>query len=145
MKLVRWDPFLELMAMNGRLNRALADPAASRTEDAFGAWVPAIDIFERPDHLVIRAELPGVSREDMDVRIENGVLTLRGERKREEEINEDNAFRLERAYGSFTRSFSLPRTVDASKVTAQYRDGVLEVSVPKQETAKPKKVEIRAA
>ena len=81
----------------------------------------------------------------MDVRIENGVLTLKGERKRDAGISEDNAFRLERTYGAFTRSFSLPRTVDATEVTAVYKDGVLEVSVPKAETSKPKKVEIQAA
>jgi HSP20 family protein len=113
--------------------------------DNFGAWVPPVDIFERQDQLVIRAEVPGLNREDMDVRIENGVLTLRGERKREAEFNENNAFRMERTYGAFTRSFTLPTTVDASMVSAAYKDGVLEVSVPKAETAKPKKVEIRAA
>ena len=130
MRLVQWDPFRQLLA---------------RTEDSFGAWVPPVDIFERQDHLVIRAELPGVSRDDMDVRIENGVLTLQGERKREAELTEDNAFRLERSYGTFTRSFTLPETVDAASVAATYRDGVLEVSVPRIETAKPKKIEIRAA
>jgi HSP20 family protein len=145
MNLVRWDPFQELMAMSNRLNRPLDNPAATRTEDSFGAWVPPVDIFERQDQLVIRAEVPGLNREDMDVRIENGVLTLHGERKREADISEDNAFRMERTYGAFTRSFSLPRTVDASKVSAAYKDGVLEVAVPKVEAAKPKKIEIRAA
>lgn len=131
MKLVRWDPFQDLLTM--------------RREGSFGAWAPPVDIFERQDHLVIRAEIAGVRKEDMDVRIENGVLTLHGERKHESEVTEANAHRLERTYGSFTRSFSLPTTVDASKVTATYRDGVLEVTVPKVETAKPKKVEINAA
>jgi HSP20 family protein len=145
MNLVRWDPFLDLVAMSNRLHRSLENPVTARTEDAFGAWVPPVDIFERQDHLVIRAEVPGLRREDMDVRIENGVLTLHGERQREADVTEDNAFRLERTYGAFTRSFSLPRTVDASKVSAAYKDGVLEVSVPKVETAKPKRVEIQAA
>ena len=145
MNLVRWDPFLDLVAMSNRFNRSLDVPSAARAEDSFGAWVPPVDIFERHDHLVIRAEVPGLRREDMDVRIENGVLTLHGERKRESDVTEDNAFRLERTYGAFTRSFSLPRTVDASNVAATYKDGILEVSVPKVETAKPKKVEIHAA
>jgi len=145
MKLVRWDPFQEWAAMSNRLNRSLDNPYTAPTEDSFGAWVPPVDIFERQDHLVIRAEVPGLKREDMDVRIENGVLTLHGERKRETEVSEDNAFRMERSYGAFSRSFSLPTTVDAAKVAATYKDGVLEVSVPKVETAKPKKVEIRAA
>ena len=108
-------------------------------------WVPPVDVFEQNDQLVIRAEVPGVSKDDLDVRIENGVLTLHGERKRETDVNEDNAFRLERTHGAFTRSFSLPRTVDATKVTAGYRDGILEVRVPKSEAAKPKRVEIEAA
>ena len=145
MQLVRWNPLQELVAMSNRLNRTLNDPYAPRTEDAFGAWTPAVDIFEKEAHLVIRAEIPGIRMEDMDVRIENGVLTLHGERKQDTEAREDNAYRLERIYGVFTRSFSLPTTVDAAKVTATYKDGVLEVSVPKVENAKPKQIEIKAA
>jgi len=145
MKLVRWDPLQELVAMSNRLNRTMNDPYMPRTEDAFGAWAPPVDILERQDHLVIRAEVPGVHKEDMDVRIENGVLTLHGERKEEKDVTEGSAHLMERVYGSFTRSFSLPTTVDATKVTATYKDGVLEVTVPKVETAKPKKVEIKAA
>ena len=144
MKLVRWDPFRELVAMSDRLNRKVNDPSSPRTEESFGAWTPPVDIFERQDHLVIRAEVPGVRMEDMDVRIENGVLTLHGERKQETGL-EENAHRMESIYGAFTRSFSLPTTVDAAKVAATLKDGVLEVSVPKAETAKPKKVEIKAA
>ena len=130
MHIVRLNPFLEMTAMNSASQRS---------------WVPAVDVFERQDHLVIRAEAPGLKREDMDVHIENGVLTLQGERKRDSEVNEENAFRMERTYGTFTRSFTLPRTVDASRVSAAYKDGVLEVTVPKVETAKPKKIEINAA
>ena len=145
MKLVRWDPFLELVAMSSRLNRQPGVPGERRTEDSLGAWVPPVDIHERQDHLVIRAEVPGLNRDDMDVRIEDGVLTLRGERKRESDAGEGNAFRTERVYGAFTRSFSLPRTVDALEVSAAYKDGVLEVMVPKVDEAKRKKIEIRAA
>lgn len=145
MKLVRWDPFQELVAMSNRLNRTLNDPNTPRTDDTLGTWIPPVDVFEKHDHLVIRAEIPGVQKEDMDVRIDNGVLTLHGERKQETEIKEENAYRMERIYGMFTRSFSLPTTVDATKVTATYKDGVLELTVPKAETAKPKQVEIKAA
>lgn len=145
MKLVRWDPFQELVNINNRLSRTLGEAYPNTTEDAFGAWAPPVDIFEKNDHLVIRAEIPGVSKDDMDVRIENGVLTLHGERKHETEVKEENAYRMERVYGAFTRSFSLPTTVDATKVAATYKDGILEVTVPKAETAKPKKVDIRAA
>ena len=146
MQLVRWEPSRHLVAMSNLLNRTLDDSYTPRTEDSFGTWVPPVDIFERQDHLVIRAEIPGVEKEDMDVRIENGVLTLHGERKQETEVKEENAYRMERTYGMFTRSFSLPTTVDAAaKVAATYKDGILEVTVPKVETAKPKKVEIKAA
>jgi HSP20 family protein len=131
--------------MSNRLNRTLNDPHTTPTEDSFGAWAPPVDIFEKDDHLVIRAEIPGVQKEAMDVRIEQGVLTLHGERKQETEIREESAYRMERVYGTFTRSFALPATVDASKVTASYKDGILEVTVPKAETAKPKKIEIRVA
>ena len=145
MQLIRWDPFQQLVAMNNRLNRTINDPYTPRTEDAFGAWAPPVDIFEKDDHLVIRAEIPGVQKEDMYVGIENSVLTLHGERKQETEVKEENAYRMERVYGTFTRSFTLPTTVDGAKVTATYKDGVLEVTVPKAETAKPKRVEIKAA
>jgi len=149
MTLVRWDPFQQMVAMTNRLNRTLndscIDPDTRRTEDAFGAWAPPVDIFEKQDDLVIRAEIPGVEMEDVNVRIENGVLTLHGQRKQETEVREENAYRMERVYGTFTRSFSFPTTVDASKVTATYKNGVLEVIVPKVETAKPKQIEIKAA
>jgi len=145
MQLVRWDPFQQLVAMSNRLNRTINDPYTPRTEDSFGAWAPPVDIFEKDDHLVIRAEIPGVRKEDMDVGIENGVLTLHGERKQETEVKEETAYRMERVYGTFTRSFTLPTTVDSARVRATYKDGVLEVTVPKAESAKPKRVEIKAA
>jgi HSP20 family protein len=145
MTIVRWDPLQELVAMSNRLNRTVNDPYTPRTEAPVGAWAPPVDIFERQDQLVIRAEIPGVRKEDMDVRIENRVLTLHGERKQETDVNEANAHRLERVFGAFTRSFSLPTTVDAAKITATYKDGVLEVTVPKAETAMPKSIEIEAA
>jgi len=145
MKLVRWDPLQEFVALSNRLNRTINDPFTQRTEDSFGAWAPPVDILERQDHLVIRAEVPGIRKEDMEVWIENGVLTLHGERKEEKDVKDQSAHLMERVYGSFTRSFSLPTTVDATKVTATYKDGVLEVMVPKVETAKPKSVEIKVA
>ena len=131
--------------MSNRLNRTVNDSHIPRTEDSFGAWAPPVDIFERQEHLVVRAEVPGVQKEDMDVRVENGVLTLCGERKQETDIKEGNAHRSERVYGTFTRSFSLPTTVDATRVTASYKDGVLEVTVPKAETSKATTIEIKAA
>lgn len=145
MTLARWDPFQELVSWSNRLNRSLPDHPAGQTEDSFGAWAPPVDIFERDQNLVIRAELPGVDKNDIDVRIENGVLALHGERKRESQVDEGSAYRLERIYGTFTRSFTLPTTVDPSRIEATYKDGVLQVTVPKLETAKPKKITIQAA
>jgi HSP20 family protein len=145
MRLVQWDPVQQLVAMRNRLHSTLDDSDIPRTEESIGTWGPLVDVFEKADRLVIRAELPGVQKEDMDIRIENGVLTLHGERKRDPDIKEENAYRMERVYGAFARSFSLPTTVDPTKVEATYKDGVLEVTIPKAETAKPKQIEIKAA
>ena len=145
MRFVRWDPYQNLVAMSNQFHRTFNDPDRPRIEDSIEAWAPPVDVFERNDHLVIRAEIPGVNKEDMDVRIENGVLTLRGERKQDSEITAENAHRMERVYGTFGRSFSLPTTVDAAKVAATYKDGILEVTVPKIEAAKHREIEIKAA
>jgi HSP20 family protein len=145
MRLVRWDHLHEFVARSNELNRTITHPYAPQTEDSVVAWAPPVDIFETQDQLVVRAEVPGVRKEDLDVGIENGVLTLHGQRQQDTDVKEDSAFRLERVYGAFTRSFSLPTTVDATKVAATYKDGVLEVRVPKAETAKPTRVEIVAA
>jgi HSP20 family protein len=145
MNVVRWDPFRDLVTLSDRLNRALSDTAGPSSATSYGAWSPAVDIFERADGLVIRAEIPGVSKDDIDVRIENNVLTLHGERRREDGFDEAAAHRLERIYGSFTRSFSLPTSVDAAKIAASYRDGVLEIVLPKAEEAKPKRIQIQSA
>jgi HSP20 family protein len=123
------------------LHQRLSHPA-SDADDFYGAWAPAVDIFENGDNLVIRAEIPGVERDDVDISVRNNSLTLRGERRREQEINEDNTYRLERSYGKFVRSFSLPRTVDSSRISAKYKNGVLDILLPKAEEAKPKKIEI---
>lgn len=145
MNVVRWDPFRDLVTLSDRLNRALSDSTGTSSSTSYGAWSPPVDIFERADGLVIRAEIPGVSKDDIDVRIENNVLTLHGERRREEGFDETAAHRLERVYGSFTRSFSLPTTVDAAKISASYRDGVLEIVLPKAEEAKPKRIQVQSA
>jgi HSP20 family protein len=126
------------------LHRRLGN-AASETDDFYGAWAPAVDIFENGDDLVIRAEIPGVDKDEVDISVRNNSLTLRGERKREQEIDDDNAYRLERSYGNFVRSFSLPRTVDSSRISAKYSNGVLDIILPKAEEAKPKKIEIATA
>jgi HSP20 family protein len=106
-----------------------------------GEWTPPVDIFESKDHeIVLRAELPGLKRDDIDIRVENRTLTLRGERKQEQEVSHENYHRIERAYGTFTRSFSLPSTVDTEKVSAAYADGILTVKLPTREEAKPRQI-----
>ncbi|MCP3979431.1 MAG: Hsp20/alpha crystallin family protein [bacterium] len=140
MTLTRWDPFRDLLSLAHR-----AGSPVLGSDDAYGAWAPAVDIVEKGDSLIIRAEIPGVDKSDIDVRVEDNSLVLRGERKREEELDEGNAYRLERAFGAFVRSFRLPKHVDASRIAAKYSDGVLEVELPKADEAKPRKVEIQAA
>ncbi len=106
--------------------------------------MPPVDIFERGDDLIIRAEVPGLDKNEIDISVEDNRLVIKGERKREREFNEENAYRLERAFGTFMRSFLLPKTVDSSKISASYTNGVLEITLPKAETAKPRKVQIEA-
>ena len=141
MALVRWDPTRELASMEiDRLNNMFSNlygEGLSRT------WVPAVDIYETPQHeVVIKAELPDMRREDIAVTFENSVLTLKGERKVDEQIARDRFQRMERFYGSFSRSFTLPATVDAAQISASYKDGVLTVRLPQREEAKPKQIAI---
>jgi HSP20 family protein len=105
-------------------------------------WSPAVDIYETEGEIVVKAELPGVDRKDIQLHLENNVLTIRGERRFEKEAKEDNYHRIERSYGGFSRSFSIPTTVDEEKIHADYRDGVLKVVLPKKEQAKPKQIQI---
>jgi HSP20 family protein len=142
MTLVRWDPVRELASMEiERLNRMFSDFYGQ----SFGrAWMPAVDVYESDTHeFVIKAELPDMKREDINVTFENGVLTLHGERKAEHETSKDRFHRIERQYGSFSRSFTLPATVDASRISAAYKDGVLTVRIPQREEAKPKQIEVQ--
>ena len=141
MAIVRWEPARELATMEiDRLNRMFSDfygEAFSR------AWVPPVDIFETDAHeVVLKAELPDMKREDINITFENGVLTLRGERKFGEEVNRENFQRIERWHGAFSRSFTLPNTVDASKIAASYKDGVLTIRLPQREEAKPKQIAV---
>ena len=147
MELVRFDPFRNVGTLTGRMNRVYGDvPRFSGTEDStWGPWSPAVDIFEKEDCLVLRAELPGMSEKDIDIHMENGVLSLHGERKCDTEVKDESYHRVERCYGTFARTFALPTTVDVAKIHASYKDGILEVIMPKAETAKPKRIEIKAA
>ena len=148
MPIVRWEPFRELTSLQDRMNRLFNDayrPAQTGSEDDWalgGAWAPAVDIFEHEGNIVLRAELPGVDAKDVDIRLENNVLTLRGERKLDSAIKRESYHRVERSYGSFSRSFTLPMAVDQGKIKADYKDGVLNVTLPKREEAKPKQISI---
>jgi HSP20 family protein len=143
MALVRWDPVRELAGMEvDRLNRMFADWYG---ESFNRGWMPPVDIFETEQHeFVIKAELPDMKREDINLTFENNVLTLRGERKFENEAKRDNFHRVERSYGSFSRSFTLPNAVDPSRISAAYKDGVLTIRLPQREDAKPKQISVNA-
>lgn len=139
----RWEPFRDMLTFQSRLNRLLGDSLqAYNGPEGVGSWVPPVDVVEEPERLLFRAEIPGVSKEDIDIKVENGTLILRGEKKQEREVEGETAHRVERFYGSFTRSFALPASIDAEKIQARYKDGVLEVVLPKAELAKPRKIQI---
>jgi len=111
-----------------------------------GEWMPPVDIYQNGDHeMILKVELPGLTRGDIDLRVENNTLTIRGERKREANVKEENYHRIERSYGAFTRSFSLPNTVDSDKVAADYRDGVLTVKLPTREEVKPRQIQVQVS
>jgi len=142
MALVRWDPAEELAGMEiDRLNRMFSDFYAGALTRS---WAPPVDIYETDDHeVVIKAELPDMKREDISVTFENNVLTLKGERKHEETSKRDQYQRRERYYGSFTRAFALPSSVDAARIAATYKDGVLTVRLPRREESKPKQIAVK--
>jgi HSP20 family protein len=144
MAITRFEPFRELAAVQARLNRIFTEPYENGDDALTQAnWVPPVDVFETAQHeLVLKAELPGVKKEDIDLKVENSTLTIRGERKREVETKEEGYHRVERSYGNFARSFTLPSTVNAEGVKADYRDGVLTVTLPAREEAKPRQVQI---
>ena len=151
MAIVRWEPFRDLMSLQERMNRLFDESFRSRAgagagheEDwaLGGSWAPAVDIYEHEGNIVLKAEIPGIDPKEVDVRVENNVLTLRGERKIDTEVKRESYHRVERAYGTFSRSFTLPNVVDTEKIKAEYRDGVLRVTLPKREEAKPKQISI---
>ncbi len=145
MSIIKYDPFRELRGLQDEMNRLFLTNYA-RPDDrelARGAWSPNVDIFENKDQLVLEAELPGLKPEDVNVSIENNVLTIHGERRFEKRDEGDNFHRVERAYGSFTRSFTLPPTVSSENVNAMFDNGVLRLTLAKREEAKPRRIEIK--
>ncbi len=147
MTIVRWNPLHDMATNQERLSRILDGFYGRPQEDLTrSAWVPAVDIYSNGQHeLVLKAELPDMNEEEIDLTVEDNTLTLRGERKLDAEITEDQFHRIERSYGSFARTFSLPPTVDAGKVSAQYKAGVLTVRLPLREEAKPKQIKVQVA
>jgi len=146
MSIVRYDPFRDLRSLQEEVNRLFTGNMARSFDEegiARGSWSPSVDIFENKEHIVLEAELPGMKREDFDLSVENNVITLRGERHFEKKDETDNCHRVERAYGSFTRSFTLPNTVTAEGATAEYTNGVLRVTLPKREETKARRIEIK--
>lgn len=151
MAIVRYEPFRNLVTVQDRMNRIFEEafrgaPRGTEEEWALGgAWAPAVDIYEHEGNLVLKAELPGIDPKDVDVQVENNVLTLRGERKFDAEVKREEYHRVERAYGTFSRSFTLPNVIDTAKIKAEFKDGVLRVSLPQREEAKPKQISIAVA
>jgi HSP20 family protein len=146
MAIVRWEPFRDLITLQERMNRLLDERfGRMRTPEESldgGIWSPAVDIYETEKDIVLKAELPEVKEKDIDIRLENNTLTLRGERRFEKETQEENYHRLERSYGTFSRSFTLPTTVDQEGINAEYKDGVLKITLPKKAEIKPKQIKV---
>jgi len=149
MAIIRWDPFRDLVTLRDRMNRLFEDAvstARSEEKDMISSsWAPAVDIYEDEKQLVLTAEIPGISEKDIDIKIEDNTLSIHGERKLEKETNEENYHRIERAYGSFYRSFSLPNHIDQDKIQAEHENGVLRIIMPKKPEFQPRKVKILKA
>jgi HSP20 family protein len=145
--IVRWDPFRDLVRVQDELNqlfgRTFGEFGAMRPSAA-GAWIPPMDVYETEDKVVAKLELPGIDPGDVDVTVEDSMLTVTGKRELTSEVNEEDYHRLERRYGAFSRSIALPQTVDTAKVDASFDKGVLTIGVPKVEKAKPKKIQVKA-
>jgi HSP20 family protein len=144
--IVQWNPFQELEQMHERLTSLFEDGRSRRPGRELAqleAWAPTVDIIENDSAYLVTAELPGVRKEDIHITLEEGVLTIAGERKQEQTEKTRKFHRVERSYGSFSRSFSLPENIDAEKIEARFRDGVLAVAVAKSETARPRHIEVR--
>ena len=141
--IARLEPFRGLSNLQDQFNRLFNESFRTHGEEsALTTWAPAVDIYETPNELVVKADLPDVNEKDIDVRVENNLLTIRGERKFEKSVSEENFLRVERAYGSFSRSFSLPNTLNAEAIAAEYKSGVLTVTLPKREETKPRQVKV---
>jgi HSP20 family protein len=139
----RWEPFRGAATLQEQVNRLFGNVLEHSGEESnLTTWAPAVDIYETEHELVVKADLPEIDPKDLDIRVENNILTIRGERKFEKKVNEENYLRVERAYGSFSRSFSLANTVNSEAIKADYQNGVLTLTIPKREEAKPKQIKV---
>jgi HSP20 family protein len=139
----RWEPYRGAATLQEQVNRLLGNVLERSVEESnLTSWAPAADIYETEHELVVKADLPEIDPKDLDIRVENNILTIRGERKFEKKVNEENYLRVERAYGAFSRSFSLANTVNAEAIKADYQNGVLTLTIPKREEAKPKQIKV---
>jgi HSP20 family protein len=146
MTIVRWDPFRNMTTLQDRINR-IFDETASRSQDydvevSQCDWRPVVDIYDSEKAIVINAELPGVTKDTITLDVKENILTLKGERKSDEEVRKENYYRMERCFGTFERAFTLPSTVDPAKITANFKDGILKIEIPKAEEKKPKQITI---
>lgn len=142
--LTQFQPFRGVSRLQEQINRLFNETFERGTDEAnLTAWAPAVDIFETEHSLVVKADLPDIKPEELDIRVENNILAIRGERKFEKQVNKNNSLRVERAYGSFSRSFSLANTVNPEAIQAEYKNGVLTLTIPKREEAKPKQIKVR--
>ena len=144
MAITRWDPFRDLMTVQDEINRLFGRTYGNRDAGDFAAWAPAVDIHETTDSFVIDAELPGIDPDKVDISVEGDTLTLRGERQSVQESDADTFHRVERRFGSFARSIVLPQTADSERIEAAFDKGVLTITVPKAERAKPRRIEVKA-
>jgi len=148
--ITRWDPFQELQSWGERMTRLMGSdrtPARRGSEDeglAYGTWMPPVDIVEGKDRIELKVELPGFKENQVNLTVEDGLLTIRGERKFDREGREENYHRIERSYGTFVRSFTLPNSVEQNRIQATFADGVLDIEMPKREETKPKQIQIKA-
>jgi len=141
--IARWEPFRGVTTLQDQINRLFSDTFERTGEQSsLSAWAPAVDIYENEHELVVKADLPDVDSKDLDIRVENNLLTIRGERKFEKKVNEENYLRVERSFGSFARSFTLANTVNPDAIKADYQNGVLTLTIPKREEAKPKQIKV---
>jgi HSP20 family protein len=146
MSIIRWEPLRDLVSthdhFNQLFNETFARAFGDQKEVSLRTWVPPVDICETEDSLVLKAELPGIKPDDVEIRVEDNTLYLKGERKFEKEVKDENFHQVERSYGTFSRSFSLPSSIDSDKVKAEYQNGILTLTMPKREEAKPKTIKI---